>query len=298
MPARSGRGPVGGCVGLLAHGGGALGGESHDVLARGRGAPGGARGERRGLLACSPPGPERPAELAETYSPPGPECPGELVLTCLPRPRREGPTEGASACSPMGPERPAELVSACSPHPHRGGPARSARRVLVRGGGWPGGGPCRVGSAVARQSLADEREKTRHSRSRPSWRPITAAAPPWRCAAQLHGACGRGGVRRVSEVEVASSVDRLWSPDEPAEGVPRRGGDGAADRGRSVAMWAKDAARALAVAAAESYRSEGRREARAATASWPRRCRPPRRPSPSPTGEAAFGARRVLHMRM
>ena len=60
MPARGSGGPVGGRVGLLAHGARAPDEESHDVLTRGHGAPG---GERARVLA---PGPENLAELAPT----------------------------------------------------------------------------------------------------------------------------------------------------------------------------------------------------------------------------------------
>ena len=65
---------------------------------------------------------------------------------------------------------------------------------------------------------------------------------------------------------MASSVDRSWSATDAGRATtrPRRespaataAADGAADSGRSVATWAKDAAR-LAVAAAESDGTEGR----------------------------------------
>ena len=98
-----------------------------------------------------------------------------------------------------------------------------------------------MGSAGARRSLAGEREETRHSRIHPSWWPVTAVAPSWKCAAQLHGARGCGGVRRASEVEVASSVDRSWSATAGHATTMRRestaaataAADGTADRGRS-----------------------------------------------------------------
>jgi hypothetical protein len=123
-----------------------------------------------------------------------------------------------------------------------------------------------VGSAAVRRSRAGMRVEARHSRSRPSWCPVTAP-PPWRCAAHLTDPAS--GADDESEVDVASSVDRSCSATAAGRATTRppcaastaamaAADAGGKDTGSSVVTCANDTASPVFVVAVDSEGSDGR----------------------------------------
>ena len=171
-------------------------------------------------MACSPPmeedtacspaaADERLAERAPACSPPGPERPAELASACLPRPHLGGPGRARVACWPVAADDLAEgLVAWGARWRYRAWPARA--RI-----------PATATATTARPGGSSPRPHHRGGTLR------TARSPwPW---CRLPRVRGGGGLERGQVVEHHGHRPH---DDEPAEGVPHRGDDGGRWRNR------------------------------------------------------------------